>query len=334
MSVPPDRARTIVAGFAAQRILVVGDLMLDRYVYGSVSRISPEAPVPVVEVTRELEAPGGASNVAWNIRAMGARAGLCGLVGPDPAAAALRVLLEGQGVELAPLVVDPDGRTTVKTRVVAERQQVVRVDRECRDIISDAVVERLCRSAAEAVVTATGVIIEDYGKGVVRQAVVDAVLSAAQARGVPVGFDPKENHELRIRGVTIATPNRREAFLAAGMRDTHPDRPPAEDPELLRMAGHLHARWGAELLLVTLGPGGMLLLRKDGPALHVPTRAREVFDVSGAGDTVIGLCVLALAAGANPEEAAHLANGAAGVVVGKLGTAVCTPSELLAVLGD
>ena len=255
-------------------------------------------------------------------------------MGPDRAAEELRELLSGQGVDVSPVVVDPAGRTTVKTRVVAERQQVVRVDRENGGDISDEVAERLCRAASDAVAGVSGVVIEDYGKGVVRQEVVDAVVAAARASGVPVGFDPKENHELRVGGVTIATPNRREAFLAAGMRDAHPGRPPLEDPRLLEMAQRLHARWEVDLLLVTLGPDGMMLVQKGEPLLHVPTRAREVFDVSGAGDTVIATCVLALAAGAGAEEAAHLANEAAGVVVGKLGTAVCTPAELLAAMGD
>lgn len=330
MSVSPERVRALVSGFTGQRILVVGDLMLDRYVYGSVSRISPEAPVPVVQVTRDEEVPGGASNVAWNIRALGAGAGLCGLVGQDGAADTLSRLLAGRDVELDAVVADSEVQTTVKTRVIADRQQVVRVDREDGPAPSPEAVERLCRAADRAVATVDGVIIEDYGKGVVQQAVVDTVLKAAQARGIPVGFDPKENHALRVDGVTLATPNRREAFLAVGAREGPPSPVPLEDEALLTVASDLGRQWGAEWLLVTLGPGGMLLVRKGQPVLHVPTRAREVFDVSGAGDTVVATAILTLAAGGTAEEAAQLANGAAGVVVGKLGTAVCSPAELLA----
>ena len=177
---------------------------------------------------------------------------------------------------------------------------------------------------------AAGVILEDYGKGVIEQMVFDRALSIAAANKIPVGFDPKENHCLRVNGVTIATPNRREAFLAAGVEDRGESGPVLEDTDLRKVSEDLHRKWGPKLLLITLGSKGMLLAKDGAPIFHVPTRAREVFDVSGAGDTVIATCLLSLAAGAMPEESAELANYAASVVVAKLGTATCSPKELLA----
>ena len=331
MSVAPERARELLSAFADQRILVVGDLMLDRYVYGDVSRISPEAPVPVVHVTRDENVPGGASNVAWNIQTLGGQGALCGVLGEDRAAEELSGLLAGYGVSVDAVLRESDVPTIVKTRVIAERQQVVRVDREDLDAVHPEVLYRLCEAAVTGVASSTGVIIEDYGKGTVQQEVVDVVLKAAKAKGIPTGYDPKENHDLNVAGITLSTPNRREAFLAAGVSD--PNRSgdhPLDDKALLSAARILYERWGTDWMLITLGPGGMLLVKDGEPALHVPTRAREVFDVSGAGDTVIATCMLALAANGTPAEAADLANYAAGVVVGKLGTAVCSPDELVA----
>lgn len=331
MTVSPLRARELVGRFGDQRVLVVGDLMLDRYVYGSVSRISPEAPVPVVHVTHEKCAAGGAGNVAWNIQSLGASSMVCGMLGADAAADELTSLLDGNGVSVRHILRDPALQTSVKTRVIAERQQVVRVDREMRDAVPDAVMhqfrERLVSAMGDDI---TAVILEDYGKGTIQQAVVDAVLEAARAKEIPVGFDPKENHALRVVGATLATPNRHEAFAAVGLRDTTNQVDPWHDDCLKQVARDLFSAWQPELLLITLGSQGMLLVKDGEPTLHVPTRAREVFDVSGAGDTVIATSVLALAAGATPEEAAELANYAAGVVVGKLGTADCSPNELLA----
>ncbi|MBU0679655.1 MAG: D-glycero-beta-D-manno-heptose-7-phosphate kinase [Verrucomicrobia bacterium] len=317
-----------MAKFADQQILVVGDLMLDRFIYGSVSRISPEAPVPVVQVTSEKNMPGGASNVAWNIQSLGAQASVSGFVGDDPAAEQLRSLLQREGVEVGGLVTGKSIATTVKTRVIADRQQVVRVDRDYLDAIPQELVDRFCEAVVKEIKRATGVIIEDYGKGVVQQQVVDSVLSAAREAGVPTGFDPKDNHELSIPGVTVATPNRREAFIAVGIPETRAVENPLADKALIQVAERLHKQWQPELLIVTLGPQGMLLVSEKMEHTHVPTRAREVFDVSGAGDTVIAACVLALASGASHVEAAELANAASGVVVGKIGTAACSQAEL------
>ncbi|NLE67118.1 MAG: carbohydrate kinase [Lentisphaerae bacterium] len=324
-----DRARRIAGRFAGQRILVLGDLMLDRYIYGSVSRISPEAPVPVVLVRDERNMPGGAANVARNIRTLGARAMLCGLVGCDDAGSGLLKALSGCGVNTSAVIRAKGVLTTVKTRIMAERQQVVRVDWDARPSISANTLSELCDRAVRQVRRCTGVIIEDYGKGLVNQAIVDAVLSEARHRGVPVGLDPKDNIHLRFDGITVATPNRKEAFALAHMAESPPAADPMKDKPLLQMAGALIESWTPDFLMVTLGAQGMLLACRDGRPVHVPTRAREVFDVSGAGDTVIATAVLALASGAGYFEAAELANCAAGVVVGKIGTAGCSAAELM-----
>ncbi|MFH0879800.1 MAG: D-glycero-beta-D-manno-heptose-7-phosphate kinase [Lentisphaerota bacterium] len=324
-----QRARAILKCFPRQRILVVGDLMLDRYLYGGVSRISPEAPVPIVAVSRQTSMPGGASNVAWNVQSLGARSSVAGLLGCDHAGHELKQLLKGGGVSVGSILETTGQQTTVKMRVIAERQQVVRVDYEERHQLSAAKRKQFLAMVRRAVMKSTGVIIEDYDKGVIVQEVVDAILSAARQARIPVGLDPKDTHELNLAGITVATPNRKEAFVIAGVKDPGATPEPLKDAPLLRVSEILLEKMNLEFLLVTLGPHGMLLLSPKGSPRHVPTRAREVFDVSGAGDTVIAACVTALAAGASHIEAAELANYAAGVVVGKLGTATCARAELL-----
>ena len=333
MTIQAERARQILSAFGRQRILVVGDLMLDRYIYGSVSRLSPEAPVPVVRVTHEKSMPGGASNVAWNVRSLGARAAVAGVIGSDHAGDELRKVLADDGVSVEGAMGFEGARTTVKTRIIAERQQVVRVDWDNNFELGGEVLRDFRATVVREVKKSNGVIIEDYGKGIIQQDVVTAVLKAAVEAGIPAGLDPKENHELGTGGLTLATPNRKEAFAIAGVRDPGAKGDPLKDEALLEVSEILVKKWAPALLLVTLGPHGMLLREQGAAPRHVPTRAREVFDVSGAGDTVIATCVLALAAGASHVEAAELANYAAGVVVGKLGTATCSQEELLGYLG-
>lgn len=323
-----QRAQELLAKCARLRIAVVGDLMLDRYIEGEVERISPEAPVPVVRVKTERAVPGGASNVAANLRAMGAHVVLCGRVGTDTAARELLRRLRGAGIETGGVRMDPGTITTVKTRVLADRQQVCRVDHERWLEWDRSQLDEACAMVNQITSRADGLIVEDYGKGYVVQPIVDAAVRAARQRGIPSGFDPKENHELRVWGFTVATPNRREAFAAVGRRDPGADSSPLSDRALLQTASLLRRRWAPHHLIVTLGPHGMLLCEGRRP-VHIPTRAVEVYDVSGAGDTVIAVDVLALAAGAAPVEAAELANYAAGVVVAKIGTATCTPEELI-----
>ena len=330
MNITQKRAENLIKRFAKARVLVVGDLMLDRFVYGSVDRISPEAPVPVVRVTEELCMPGGASNVACNIRALGGQAAVAGMIGKDSAGVELRWLLTHTGVDVECAMMIPGATTIVKERIIAERQQVVRVDFEKPVAWSARQNDKFLSLLALELEKADGVVIEDYGKGAVTQAVVDLVREAAVKRGIPVGLDPKEGRDLDFSGITLATPNRKEAFAIAGLTDKGVKEKPLADKGLKRAGEILLERWGAKHLLITLGPMGMYMATRGQAPRHVPTRAREVFDVSGAGDTVIATCVTALAAGAKFGESAELANMAAGVVVGKLGTASCTPEELLA----
>jgi len=329
MNITQKRALLLLNKFRRRRILVVGDLMLDRYIYGSVSRISPEAPVPVVHVTKETSMPGGASNVACNIRTLGGKAGVAGMIGKDAAGVELRWLLTHADVGVECAMMFAGASTTVKERIIAERQQVVRVDFERGPDWTSRQKEKFLAMLALEVAKSDGVIIEDYGKQAITQEVVDLILEKARKRKIPVGLDPKEGHELNLDGITVATPNRREAFLIAGMTDPGAKENPLRDKALQKTASILMEKWGLEHLAITLGPQGMYLSSRGRMPRHVPTRAREVFDVSGAGDTVIAACVTALAAGADFIESAELANIAAGVVVGKLGTASCLPDELL-----
>ncbi len=328
MMLSRDRARMLMRAFPSRRVTVVGDLMLDRYVAGSVERISPEAPVPVVHVNRRRAVPGGASNVAMNLRALGGRAAVCGAIGRDASGDELLARLRDAGVEFAGSR-RAGWPTITKTRILAERQQVARVDDESPMDWKPGELDAFAARAARATAAADAVILEDYDKGIVNQRVVHAVLRAARAARIPSGLDPKNNERLRVRGLTFATPNRKEAFETAGLRDPGAGTNPLRDAALLRAGRALLERWGPRHLALTLGPLGMLLLTPGEKPRHVPTRALEVFDVSGAGDTVIATLSLGLAASASFLEAAELANYAAGVVVGKLGTATCAPEELL-----
>jgi len=329
-----SEARGLIERFADIRILVVGDLMLDRYVFGSVSRISPEAPVPVVHVTRESSRPGGASNVSLNIASMGGSSTISGIIGRDDAGKVLLNTFDTTGIETDGIIRDGDIRTTVKTRIIAERQQVARVDYEENGDMHEDRIRELCEAIPALVRDADAVILEDYGKGVICQQVVDAVLQAAKENKKPVGFDPKDNHHLELEWLTLATPNYREACLATGQPEVPLGDTPEDCVELQAAGKALSERWGTEFLLITLGSHGMYLCPHDSAPSVQPTLAQEVFDVSGAGDTVIAVAMLALAAGADHAQAAAMANHAAGVVVGKVGTATCSPAELLASLED
>ncbi len=327
-------AQALLERLKGIRILVIGDLMLDRYVFGSVDRISPEAPVPVVRVTSESSRPGGASNVSLNIASMGGSSTVAGIVGRDAYGQELLGTLDAAGIETDGIVRDATIRTTVKTRIIADRQQVARVDHEDTSEAHDERIKELCEAIPDLVASSDGVILEDYGKGVICQKVVDATLAAAKACGKPVGFDPKDNHQLDLAWLTLATPNYREACLATGQPEVSLGASPESCPGLQAAGEALSERWGVEFLLITLGAHGMYLCPQEGKPSVQPTLAQEVFDVSGAGDTVIAVAMMALAAGAGHAEAAALANHAAGVVVGKVGTATCSPAELLASLRD
>jgi|YelNatPaOPRAMG01_1025707.scaffolds.fasta_scaffold02122_12 D-beta-D-heptose 7-phosphate kinase/D-beta-D-heptose 1-phosphate adenosyltransferase len=325
-----DQLQQILNRFSQQTILVVGDVMLDHFLWGKVSRISPEAPVPVVEVTRESYFPGGAANVARNLRALGAHVQVFGVLGDDSAGSELRALLDQQGVETTGLLVDPTRPTTVKTRIVAHHQQIVRFDKERTAPISPALAEELLARFTATLADADAVIFEDYAKGVMNQPLLDTMHRRARRRGTITTADPNSRHPLQFRRLTAITPNRLEAFAAAGLPFAEPAEDVLRDEPLLAAGRKLLNQWRTENLLITLGEHGMCLFRAGERPHHIPTVAQEVFDVSGAGDTVIATLTVALAAGARPVEAAEISNHAAGVVVGKVGTATCSTAELTA----
>ncbi len=324
-----SRARELIARFRKQKILVLGDLMLDRFIRGSVERISPEAPVPVVLVTQDTDMPGGAANVAMNIRSLGGAAVVGGIAGHDKTGDDLIRVLDQAGISTQGVLRVKGVTTTEKTRILADRQQVVRVDREHTVKLNAEVMAALSERLGRVMKSCTGAVIEDYGKGVIRQPVIDVVLRSARKMKVPEGYDPKDDRGIRVTGITMATPNCKEAHVCAGLAPRSHVEDPLKDKILRDAAKRLMARWQPEALVITLGSQGMYLLTPGARPVQIPTRAREVFDVSGAGDTVIATCLLSLAAGATMFEAAVLGNYAAGVVVGKLGTATCTPNELL-----
>jgi D-beta-D-heptose 7-phosphate kinase/D-beta-D-heptose 1-phosphate adenosyltransferase len=302
-------------------VLVVGDIILDEFVWGKVSRISPEAPVPVVEVQDETLLLGGAANVVNNIRSLGGQVFLSGLIGGDERGRKILGLLEGKGVPTGGVLIDPRRPTTVKTRIVAHSQQVVRFDREDQTHPSQGFADSLVSSVRDMIPQVDTVVVADYGKGVVTEQLVRAVTGIARQRKKVVLLDPKVNRFHLYRDVTVVTPNSQEASLASGIEIV--------DERSLREAGErLLDRFNCDVILITRGEYGMALFERGREMIPVPTAAREVFDVTGAGDTVIGVMALSIAAGASFREAAVIANYAAGIVVGKVGTATATPDEL------
>jgi D-glycero-beta-D-manno-heptose-7-phosphate kinase len=317
----------IAANFSRKRLLVIGDLMLDEFVWGRVSRISPEAPVPVVEVVSESFFPGGAANVARNVRECEAEVYVMGVVGKDASAERLRAILEASSIRLDGLAAEPDFRTIVKTRIIARQQQVVRVDREHAHAASAATISRCLDQIAEMLPNLDGIIFEDYGKGFIGQSFVNEVVRLARAANKVVTADPNPRNPIEWKRLTAVKPNRSEAYAAANIPWHEPDTEPLKDPKLLETGRRLLERWDPENLLITLGEQGMLLF-SNGAEYHIPPRAREIYDLSGAGDTAIALFTLALVSGATPLEAAEISNHASGVVVAKLGTATVTPAEI------
>jgi D-beta-D-heptose 7-phosphate kinase/D-beta-D-heptose 1-phosphate adenosyltransferase len=309
---------------------VIGDAMLDHFIRGSVARISPEAPVPVLDFEGESFMPGGAANVARNLTALRVPTELLGAVGRDAAARQLRSLLHHYGIGCQGLLIERTRSTSVKTRVIAHKQQVVRIDRETRDGISPAVTRRLLENVRSLIRDTAAVIVGDYGKGVLTQPLLDELKGICRSHGVWLSLDPKPVHQLNLSGLSLITPNRKEAFELGALPDDTRCANPLADINLMRVAERLLNELRPAILLITLGELGMLLCRHSQKPFHIPTVAQEVFDVSGAGDTVIATFTLAIAAGASPLEAAVLSNHAAGIVVGKAGTATVAPEELLA----
>jgi D-glycero-beta-D-manno-heptose-7-phosphate kinase len=322
MSANAARIQEILDRFAGRRILVLGDVMLDHYIWGEAGRISPEAPVPVVNVRRESSRLGGAANVANNVKALGGEPVLLGIVGQDETARALQAELAKRGVSPEALVVDAARPTIKKTRVIARSQQIVRIDREAAGDVEGELLDRLSERIASQIERVDGIVISDYGKGVVSGPLLARWLQPFVASGKPVCVDPKETHFHSYKRVTILTPNVSEASFAASRR--------IRDDASLEAAGRsLLAQLEARSLLITRGEDGMSLFEPDRPRLDIPAVGREVYDVTGAGDTVVATLALGLAAGASLEDATRLANHAAGRVIRDLGTATVTRAEIL-----
>lgn len=318
-----QRADEVLQSASKRFIVVYGDVMLDEFVWGDVTRISPEAPVPVVDIRRESVHLGGAANVLANLAALRVRARVVGVVGEDSAAERLRAELKeaGAGVDCA-LIVDESRPTTLKTRIIAHSQLVVRADRERRTPVDEAVEEGIIEALKAAVMEADAFVVSDYDKGAVTPRVLGEILPLAYERGIPVLVDPKIRNFDAYRPATLVTPNHHEALRLANME--------AHDNEGLKLAAHLiRGRLDCESVLITRGERGMMLLESYHEPVYVETVAREVYDVTGAGDTVIATLAAALAAGASMLEAAILANHAAGIVVGKVGTATASVEELV-----
>ena len=328
-TLPLSRVREILSAAAKTRALVVGDAMLDHFVWGHVGRISPEAPVPVVDFTRESFIPGGAANVARNLAALNVPTELFGVVGQDAAAAQLKELLREQKIGCDGLLANDGRATSVKMRIVAHQQQVVRLDRESRAELDARTTARLLKALETKLRRAAAVIVGDYGKGSITQPLLEEIKTRCRKHGVWLSVDPKPVHELNLKGLSLITPNRKEVFELANLPDDTRNTNPLADRNLMAAVERLLSELRPVLLLVTLGELGMLLCQSGQKPFHIPTQAQEVFDVSGAGDTVIATFTLAIAGGASPLEAAIISNHAAGIVVGKVGTAVVMPEELL-----
>ena len=317
-----ERVLQLIQRMRSSRVAVVGDIMLDRYLIGDTERLSPEAPVPVVTVAERHAALGGAANVAANVAAMGARCFLVGTVGDDGDGAAIRQELAVARLEDRFVLTIAGRPTTSKTRIVARGQQIVRIDDEVDSLLEGQDLARLTAAAREALADADALLLEDYNKGALSPTLILAVMEIARRRGIPIVVDPKYRQFFEYAGATVFKPNRRELESALGA---------AVDLKNGNVLPDVLTRLKVDNLLITLGAEGMLLVTKDGDLTQIPSIARQIFDVSGAGDTVTAWLGAALAAGATVREAAQLANYAAGVEVGKRGVATVSPEEVLAV---
>ncbi len=323
----PQALRQYIQRFPQASVLVVGDLILDHYVMGKVSRISPEAPVPVVHVESESLRLGGAANVFNNILALGGKADLCGVIGADESGRLLMKELGTRRSGRGGVVIDHDRPTTRKSRVIAHNQQIVRYDVEGRHELKAALQRRIVQYVESRLRELSCVVVSDYAKGVVSASLMSDITRLAALRKVPVIVDPKVEHFGYYKGVTVMTPNHLEATQASGLH--------GDDNQTINEAGAMiRQRLGCQSVLITRGEKGMSLYEGDGVSWHLPTQARQVYDVTGAGDTVIGTLALALSTGASIKHGAILANHAAGIVVGMVGTATVSPKQLMESLGD
>jgi len=335
------RLKDIVKKFKRARILVIGDLILDEYIWGKVERISPEAPVPVVWANKETHLPGGAANVANNISSYGACVSLAGVIGEDKNAGILKGVLKKANIDTKGVFVSPGRCTTVKTRIICGHQQIVRVDWEHTETLPKKTICSIFNFIRRNINAFDAIIIEDYGKGVINPQLLEGLILLAQSNKKIILVDPKEDHFQYYRGVTSITPNRKELENAVrnlkindkGNRLKLESDKLFDDSDIEAAGKQILEYLGLDSLLVTLGEQGVKLFEYNGRVTNIPTVAQEVFDVSGAGDTVIATFALSLAVGASKVEAAHIANYAAGIVVGKIGTATLTSDELIRGLG-
>lgn len=321
MKIKKEALHKVLSKFSQARILVIGDLILDEFIWGKAERISPEAPVPVVWAQSQSYMPGGASNVANNIATLGAQVSLCGIVGDDNNGSALLEKLLQKNINCDGILADPGRPTTVKTRIIAAHQQVVRVDWEDVERLSREKMNRLIDVVKSRIKTIDALVIEDYGKGVISPYLLKKIIAVARAHKKIITVDPKIEHFSAYRGVTALTPNEKEASAGSGIKIE-------SDSDVDRAGRKLLKKLRSDAVLITLGDKGMKLFQDKRPVVHIPTVAQEVFDVSGAGDTVIAVFTLALACGLKAQEAAELSNIAAGIVVGKVGVAVVTKEEI------
>jgi D-glycero-beta-D-manno-heptose-7-phosphate kinase len=322
-----NRLSQAITRFRDRCVLVVGDLMLDNFIWGEVNRISPEAPVPVVEVREESQLLGGSANVAHNVASLGGKPLVAGVIGDDFAGRELAKLFETIAVPTAGLICEDGRPTTVKTRVIAHHQQVVRFDREWKAPLKKETVEGIVSFIQENLPHLHGIIVSDYAKGVVTREFLDALRSLVAGSSIPVIVDPKVQHADLYRSFTMVTPNHHEASQMSGIHIR-------DEKTLIEAGNSLLAQLACETVLITRGKEGMSLFHRDGSIVHIPTVAQRVYDVTGAGDTVIAAVTLGMVAGLSPEEAALLANLAAGVVVGEVGTAVVSSAQLLSIIQD
>ncbi len=321
MTLGKEQARRLIDSIGGNTVAIVGDIMLDEYMWGTVDRISPEAPVPVVSLSGQSSTPGGAANVAGNVLGMGDTPLLVGVVGNDNAAAIVDWLLREKGINTDTLLYDTQRPTTVKTRVIAHNQQVVRADREVKGDISKEMQDQIMAVLRERKSDLKGLIISDYGKGVITKALLKRLIEFCLKEDIFVAVDPKDINFPRYKKVSLITPNHHEAGFAYGMRII--------DEKTLKAVGSgLLERLEARSILITRGEKGMALFQQGREMILIPTVARKVYDVTGAGDTVVASFVCAVAAGATLEEATVISNQAAGVVVGEVGTAVITKEAL------
>ena len=315
------RAVAILNNFKKASVLVIGDLVMDHFVWGKVRRISPEAPVPVVEVSSESFMLGGAANVVNNIHSLGGKVLVCGVVGRDEMGKKLVHELRLKGISSDGVIVEDGRPTSVKTRVIAHSQQVVRFDREKKEKVHLDTVKTIMDYVSKKINSFDSIIISDYAKGVISEELVEEVIALAKKKDKPIAVDPKVGHFDFYKYATIVTPNNDEASKASGIEIEN-------EASLLRAGEVLLNKLGSDAVLITRGEHGMSLFENNGEITHIPTVAKEVYDVSGAGDTVIGTVALSMASGASLKEAAVISNFAAGIVVGKIGTATVTPKEL------